>query len=31
LELLQDMPLALNAILILQQLGGQVVVAELLL
>jgi hypothetical protein len=31
LELLQDMPLALNAILVLQQLGGQVVIVELLL
>jgi hypothetical protein len=31
LELLQDTPLALNAILVLQQLRGQVVVAELLL
>jgi hypothetical protein len=31
LELLQDTPLALNAILVLQQLGGQVVIAELLL
>jgi hypothetical protein len=31
LELLQDTPLALDAILVLQQLGGQVVIAELLL
>jgi hypothetical protein len=31
LELLQDTPLTLNVILILQQLGGQVVVVELLL
>jgi hypothetical protein len=31
LELLQDTPLALDTILIRQQLGGQVVIAELLL